>query len=39
MDKLKTLKRKKVIIYPLAFTVDNSETEFEVVYRVFEKFV
>ncbi|MBD3842812.1 MAG: ferrochelatase [Campylobacterales bacterium] len=28
-DKLKTLKRKKVIIYPLAFTVDNSETEFE----------
>jgi len=28
-DKLKMLKRKKVIIYPLAFTVDNSETEFE----------
>jgi ferrochelatase len=41
MDKLKTLKRKKVIIYPLAFTVDNSETEFEleIEYRVFEKFV
>jgi len=28
-DKLKTLKKKKVIIYPIAFTVDNSETEFE----------
>lgn len=28
-DKLKTLKKKKVIIYPIAFTMDNSETEFE----------
>lgn len=28
-DKLKTLKKKKVIIYPIAFTIDNSETEFE----------
>ncbi|MGZ8548813.1 MAG: ferrochelatase [Sulfuricurvum sp.] len=28
-DKLASLKTKKVIIYPIAFTVDNSETEFE----------
>lgn len=28
-DKLKALKKKKVIIYPIAFTIDNSETEFE----------
>jgi protoporphyrin/coproporphyrin ferrochelatase len=28
-DKLKSLKSKKVIIYPIAFTIDNSETEFE----------
>lgn len=28
-DKLKTLQKKKVIIYPIAFTIDNSETEFE----------
>jgi len=28
-DKLATLQKKKVIIYPLAFTMDNSETEFE----------
>ncbi|MFT7860302.1 MAG: ferrochelatase [Sulfurimonas sp.] len=28
-EKLKTLKKKKVIIYPIAFTIDNSETEFE----------
>ncbi|HHD79905.1 MAG TPA: ferrochelatase, partial [Epsilonproteobacteria bacterium] len=28
-DKLKSLKKKKVIIYPMAFTIDNSETEFE----------
>lgn len=28
-DKLAQLTKKKVIIYPLAFTVDNSETEFE----------
>jgi ferrochelatase len=28
-DKLKSLKSKKVIIFPIAFTIDNSETEFE----------
>jgi ferrochelatase len=28
-DKLKNLKKKKVILYPIAFTIDNSETEFE----------
>jgi protoporphyrin/coproporphyrin ferrochelatase len=28
-DKLKSLSKKKVIIFPIAFTVDNSETEFE----------
>lgn len=28
-DKLKEIKSKKVIIYPISFTVDNSETEFE----------
>ncbi|MBD3792185.1 MAG: ferrochelatase [Campylobacterales bacterium] len=28
-EKLKSLKKKKVIIYPVAFTIDNSETEFE----------
>ncbi len=28
-DKLASLKKKKVIIYPLSFTMDNSETEFE----------
>lgn len=28
-DKLASLKLKKVIIYPIAFTIDNSETEFE----------
>lgn len=28
-DKLKSLSKKKVILYPIAFTVDNSETEFE----------
>ena len=28
-DKLKSLQKKKVIIYPIAFTIDNSETEFE----------
>ena len=28
-DKLKSLSKKKVIVYPIAFTVDNSETEFE----------
>lgn len=28
-DTLKTVSKKKVIIYPIAFTIDNSETEFE----------
>lgn len=28
-DKLKSLEKKKVIIFPIAFTIDNSETEFE----------
>jgi len=28
-DKLKSLTKKRVIIFPIAFTVDNSETEFE----------
>jgi len=28
-DKLASLQKEKVIIYPLAFTMDNSETEFE----------
>jgi len=28
-NKLASLKKKKVIIYPIAFTIDNSETEFE----------
>ena len=28
-DKLRSLKKRKVIVYPIAFTVDNSETEFE----------
>lgn len=28
-DKLKELDAKKVIVYPISFTVDNSETEFE----------
>jgi ferrochelatase len=28
-DKLKEIKNKKLIIYPIAFTIDNSETEFE----------
>lgn len=28
-DKLASLQKKKVIIFPIAFTVDNSETEFE----------
>lgn len=28
-DKLRSLKKKKVIVYPIAFTIDNSETEFE----------
>ena len=28
-NKLKTIKNKKIISYPLSFTIDNSETEFE----------
>ena len=28
-DKLESLEKRKVIIYPIAFTMDNSETEFE----------
>jgi len=28
-DKLESLEKKKVIIFPIAFTIDNSETEFE----------
>jgi ferrochelatase len=28
-DKLKDLKKKKVIIYPIAFLIDNSETKYE----------
>ncbi len=28
-DKLRTLRKKKVIIFPIAFTIDNSETEYE----------
>ncbi len=28
-EKLKELKNKKVIIFPIAFTIDNSETEYE----------
>ncbi len=29
VDKLKALKKKKVIIYPIAFSIDNTKTEFE----------
>jgi ferrochelatase len=36
-DKLKSLKKKKVIIFPIAFTVDNSETEFELEIEYREK--
>jgi ferrochelatase len=36
-DKLKALKKKKVIIFPIAFTVDNSETEFELEIEYREK--
>jgi len=28
-DKLESLEKRKVILYPIAFTIDNSETEFE----------
>lgn len=30
-DKLRELDKEKVIVYPISFTVDNSETEFELV--------
>lgn len=36
-DKLKVLKKKKVIIFPIAFTLDNSETEFELEIEYREK--
>ncbi len=36
-DKLASLSRKKVILYPIAFTVDNSETEFELEVEYREK--
>lgn len=36
-DKLSTLEKKKVIIYPIAFTIDNSETEFELEVEYREK--
>lgn len=36
-DKLKSLSKKKVIIFPIAFTVDNSETEFELEIEYREK--
>ncbi|MBL0708660.1 MAG: ferrochelatase [Sulfurimonas sp.] len=38
-ETLKTLKNKKVVIFPIAFTIDNSETDFEldIEYREFAK--
>lgn len=36
-DKLASLSKKKVIIYPIAFTIDNSETEFELEIEYREK--
>lgn len=36
-DKLKALQKKKVIIYPITFTVDNSETEYELEVEYREK--
>jgi ferrochelatase len=36
-DKLASLKKKKVILFPIAFTVDNSETEFELEIEYREK--
>lgn len=36
-DKLQSLKKKKVIIFPIAFTLDNSETEFELEIEYREK--
>ncbi len=36
-DKLKALEKKKVIIFPIAFTLDNSETEFELEIEYREK--
>lgn len=36
-DKLQSLQKKKVIIFPIAFTIDNSETEFELEIEYREK--
>lgn len=36
-DKLASLSKKRVIIYPIAFTIDNSETEFELEIEYREK--
>lgn len=36
-DKLSTLKKKKVILFPIAFTIDNSETECELEIEYREK--
>ncbi len=36
-DKLASLKKKKVILFPIAFTIDNSETEFELEIEYREK--
>lgn len=36
-DKLASLQKKKVIIYPISFTIDNSETEFELKVEYREK--
>ncbi|MEJ2488264.1 MAG: ferrochelatase [Sulfurovaceae bacterium] len=38
-EKLKTMRGKKVIVFPIAFTIDNSETEYEldIEYRTLAK--
>lgn len=36
-DKLKSLQKRRVIIFPIAFTLDNSETEFELEIEYREK--
>jgi ferrochelatase len=36
-EKLAALQKRKVILYPIAFTVDNSETEFELEVEYREK--
>ena len=38
-EKLKTMRAKKVIVFPIAFTIDNSETEYEldIEYRTLAK--